>query len=75
MNEFLSISEIESKFGSEWVLIQDPQLNDAKEVQAGRVICHSKDRDEVDQKAIELKPRWFTVVFTGPPAHDLEFIL
>lgn len=75
MNEILSMSEIESKFASEWVLIEDLRLNESKEIEAGRVICHSKDRDEVDQKAIELKPKWFAVLFTGPPADDLEFIL
>jgi hypothetical protein len=75
MNEIMSMTEIESKFASEWVLIEDPQINEAKEVEAGRVICHSKNREDVDQRAIELKPKWFTVLFTGQPEDGLEFLL
>lgn len=71
----MSMSEIESKFPAEWILIENPEVNDAKEIQAGRVICHSRDREEVDRRAIELKPKWFAVLFAGSPPETLEFIL
>lgn len=34
MDEVLSITEIEAKFDSEWVLIEDPRTDEALEVQA-----------------------------------------
>jgi len=46
MDEVLTIAEIQSRFDSEWVLVEDPQTNEALEVQSGTVCYHSKDRDE-----------------------------
>ena len=57
MDKVLSISEIEAQFMSEWVLVEDPQTNDFFEVQIGKVIYHSKDRDEVYRKAVQLRPK------------------
>ena len=33
MNELLTVAEIKLKYDSEWVLIEDPQTNEALEVQ------------------------------------------
>lgn len=41
MNEVLTVAEIKSKYDSEWVLIEDPQTNDALEVQNYRVLYNS----------------------------------
>jgi hypothetical protein len=70
VNEIQTIAEIVARFDSEWVLIDDPQTNEALEVQLGRVICHSKDRDEVYRMAIELRPKRFATLYTGTlPEH------
>ena len=65
MNEVMSIADIEREFVSEWVLVAEPELGDASQVIAGKVLCHSKDRDEVYRKAIELKPKHFAFLYTG----------
>jgi hypothetical protein len=65
MDEILTIAEIEARFDAEWVLVEDPQTDEALDVQGGSVRCHSKDRDEVYRKAAELRPGRFAVLFTG----------
>jgi hypothetical protein len=65
MNEYLSRSEIYKRFDSEWVLLDKPKTSRTLEVQGGMVLCHSKDRDEVLSKAVELKPKRWAVLFTG----------
>ena len=65
MSEILSSADIRARYESEWVLVEDPQLNDQLEVLGGRVLCHSKDRDEVYQKAVELRPKHSAVLYTG----------
>lgn len=65
MHDVLTIKEIKSRFQSEWVLVEDPQTNEALEVLNGRVWCHSKDRDEVYRKAVELRPKHFAMLYTG----------
>jgi len=75
MDDVLTISEIERQFDSEWVLVEDPQTNDALEVQSGRVRCHSKDRDEVYRKAVELRPRRFAMLYTGRMPEGTAIVL
>ena len=75
MNEVLTVAEIKSKYDSEWVLIEDPRTNESLEVQSGRVLYHSKDRDEFDRKALGFHPKRFAVVYTGQPPEGMEFAL
>jgi hypothetical protein len=65
MNEVLTIAQIESRFESEWILVEEPRTNEALEVQSGRIRWHSKDREEVYRKAVQLRPKRFAIVYTG----------
>ena len=65
MHNVLTITQIEAQFPSEWILVEDPQTNEALEVQSGKVVAHSKDRDEVYRQAVMLQPERFAVLYTG----------
>ena len=65
MDKVLTAAQIETQFESEWVLVEDPQTDEALAVQRGRVRWHSKDRDEVYRKAVELRPARFAILYTG----------
>jgi hypothetical protein len=69
MDQVMTIDEINRQFDSEWVLVQDPETNEALQVLSGRVRCHSKDRDEVYREAIRLQGKRFAMLYTGqmPP--------
>ena len=69
MDDVLTLAQIEAQYTSEWMLVEDPQTNEALEVQSGKVCWHSKDRDEVYRKAVALCPRRFAILYTGtmPP--------
>jgi hypothetical protein len=75
MDEVLTITQIEARFVSEWVLVVDPQTNDALEVLSGKVSWHSKDRDEIYRKAVELRPGRFAVLYTGKMPKDTAVVL
>ena len=75
MNEILTIAEIEAKFISEWVLVEDPQTNEALEVLRGKVRYHSKDRDEIYRKAVKLRPKRFAMIYTGTLPEDTAIVL
>jgi hypothetical protein len=75
MDDILSLAEIQSQFDSEWILVEDPQVDASLEVQAGKVRWHSKDRDEVYRKAIELRLHRFAVLYTGELPHDTAVVL
>jgi len=75
MDTMLTIDQIEAEFESEWVLVEDPQTNKALEVQSGKVRWHSKDREEVYRKAVELRPTRFAMIYTGKLPKDTAIIL
>jgi hypothetical protein len=64
MSQLLSISQIQTQFPSEWVLLEDPETNNALELQSGRVLAHSKDRDEVYRLAVKLRPKRSAILYT-----------
>jgi hypothetical protein len=61
----LTLSDIQSQFADEWVLLEDPQTDSSHQIQTGRVLCHSKDRDEVYRLAVTLQPARFAILYTG----------
>jgi len=75
MDDVMTVAQIESQFESEWVLLEDPQTNEALEVQSGRVLWHGKDRDEVYRKAVELRPKRFAVLYTGKMPEGTAVVL
>jgi hypothetical protein len=66
MSTVMNIDEIEARFPDQWVLVIDPDTGPDLKVRSGVVAAHSKDRDEVYQRALELRPRRSAFLFTGP---------
>jgi hypothetical protein len=71
----LTLAEIEAQYDSEWVLLEDPILNAEGQVTGGKVVWHSKDRDEVYQKAIELRLKHGAFRYTGKMPEDTAIVL
>ena len=55
--EALSIEEIKRRFNGEWVMLLDPMLGTGLEVLGGKLVCHSKDREAVHDKGVQLRPK------------------
>jgi hypothetical protein len=75
MNKEMSIEEIESKYDSEWVLIEDPKTDEGNKVVGGRILHHSKDRDEVYRKAVSLRPKRSAIIYTGEIPEETAVVL
>jgi len=75
MAEVLTIAEIRQRHADQWVLIGQPQANEAHEVQSGQVLFASHDRDAVYRKAVELRPGRFAFVYTGEMPADVAVVL
>lgn len=71
----LTLAEIESRYDSEWVLLEDPEVDEYQRVVRGKVVAHSKDRDEVDRKAIELRLKHSAFLYTGPMPANTAILL
>jgi hypothetical protein len=77
MSQVLTTAEIYAQFPSEWVLLDAPQTDKYLGVLGGTVLWHSKDRDEVYRKAIEVPaPKHIAILYTGPvPAPGTAILL
>ena len=75
MNEVLTAAEIAARFESEWVLVEEPETDETLTVRRGRVRWHSRDRDEVYRKAVELRPGRFAILYTGRIPEDSAVVL
>jgi hypothetical protein len=61
----MSLVEIYKEFESEWILVEDPETTESLKVTKGKVLWHSKNRDEVYRKARELAPKSSAILYTG----------
>ena len=75
MHDILSFSDIKEQFVSEWVLIEDPETSDDLNIIKGKILYHSKDRDEVYRKAREIGPTHSAIIFTGTLPDNVAVIL
>jgi hypothetical protein len=75
MSEVMSLAEIQAQFKSEWILLEDPETTDSLEVKSGKVLWHSKDRDEVYRKARELQPKHSAILYTGTLPEKMVVVL
>ncbi len=75
MDDILTIEEIQCRYAPEWVLIAEPQTDEALNLRAGRVLFHSPDQDEVCRKALEYPPGRYAIRFLGSVPEDLVLVV
>jgi len=75
MKEILSLSEIQKQYYSEWVLVGDPEIDDAFNIKQGVVLWHSKDRDELYRKARQIHPKHSAILYTGKLPDNVAVVL
>lgn len=75
MNEVLTTKEIESRYDSEWVLIGDPKTDKAQHVLSGRLLAHSRNRDDVDRTLLSLRPRHYAMWYNGKLPENMAVVL
>ncbi len=75
MEHEMTVEDIRAQFDGEWVLIEDPQTNEALEVVRGKVLHHGKDRDEVYREAVARRPKRSAILYTGLMPEDTAIVL
>jgi hypothetical protein len=67
--------EIKATFKDQWVLIKVEAVDEDYKVVEGEVLARSKDKDEVYQKLLEIRPKEFAIEYTGLVPEDLAVVL
>jgi hypothetical protein len=63
--------DIKKNFRNQWVLIEVKHVDESFNVLEGEVLAHSKDKDEIYQKLLKIKPKEFSIEYTGEVPEDL----
>ena len=71
----MTIKEMQARFAGEWILVADPQTNEALEVLKGKVLQHGPDRDEVYRQAVTRRPKRCAILYTGELPQDTAVVL
>jgi hypothetical protein len=73
-NPLLSKAKLKTKYPNQWVLLKDVELDASTSVRKGRVLAHSKDREEI-HRALKKHAGNLCIHFTGrlPPDTGVIF--
>lgn len=65
-----NIKTIKKTYANEWVLLADYEVDESNEPLLGIVVAHSKDREEIYDKQMEIKRDLF-IFYTGKIPEDI----
>lgn len=76
MTQIMTMQEIEQQFDSEWVLIDKPETDEAQQALRGKVVFHSKDREEIHRKIMATEGLLdIAVLYIGEPPEGTIFLI
>jgi len=67
--------DIKKNFRNQWVLIEVKNVDESFNVLEGEVLAHSKDKDEIYQKLLKIRPKEFSIEYTGEVSEDLAMLM
>jgi hypothetical protein len=67
--------DIKKAFKDQWVLIEVEKVDESFNVIEGEVLAHSGDKDEVYKKLLQIRPKEFSVEYTGTIPEDLAVVM
>jgi hypothetical protein len=72
-NPLLTIEKLKVKYPNQWLLIKDYELDTSTSLRKGRVLAHSKDREEI-HRALRKHSGNLCIHFTGSLPPDTRVI-
>ncbi len=67
--------EIKKNYKDQWVLIEVREVDDSFKITDGNVLASSKDKNEIYQKLLQIKPSEFAIEYTGEIPEDLAIVM
>jgi len=71
----MKLIDIKKNFRNQWVLIEVKKVDESFKVLEGEVLAHSKDKDEIYQKLLKIRPKEFSIEYTGEVPEDLAVVM
>ena len=67
--------DIKKNFKNQWVLIEVEKVDESFNLLSGEVLAHTNDKDEIYQKLLQIKPKEFSIEYTGDVPEDLAIVM
>ncbi len=67
--------DIKNNFRNQWVLVEVEKVDESFNLLEGEVLAHSKDKDEIYQKLLKIRPKEFSIEYTGEVPEDLAVVM
>ena len=67
--------DIKKNFEDQWVLLEVKSVDENFNVLEGEVLAHSEDKNEIYQKLLQIKPKEFSIEYTGELPEDLAVVV
>lgn len=67
----MRLAEIKKKYPNEWVLVEFSKLDKNLQVKEGRVVAHSKVKEEIYKALLRTKGRDISIEYCGEMPEDL----
>jgi len=67
--------DIKKNFRNQWVLIEVMNVDESFNILEGEVLAHSKNKDEIYQKLLKIRPKEFSIEYTGEVPEDLAVVM
>ena len=68
-------ADIKKSYKNQWVLIEVEKVDESFNLLEGDVLAHSKDKDEIYQKLLKIRPKEFSIEYTGEVPEDLAVVM
>jgi len=75
MKAGLTFQEMKAKYPGEWLLIGDPELDPSFHAKSGKVLAHSRSRDEIYRQLARVPGKRVSVEYAGQVPADLAVAL
>lgn len=67
--------EIKKTFQDQWVLIDVKKVDENFDIVEGEVLAYSKDKNEIYQKLLQIRPKEFSIEYTGVIPEDIAVVM
>lgn len=71
----MTLEEIKQQYPNEWVFIEFAELDEELKVMEGEVIAHSRDKEEIYKKLLELENEKIAIEITGDIPDEPAYLL
>ncbi len=74
MRKVMEIGDIYKKYKDEWLLIEYEQLDEDLNVTKGKVVAHSRDKNEILQQLVQIQGRNIAIEYAGTAPKSLAVL-